>query len=121
MTVPVQGLTIFATFFVAASAIERLLEPVASLLPSSQDAKSDASTKAAAAGHDILTTGSTNSLQDAATAADGANWLIYLKMVAMWTLATVIAMIASAMLRLYFLRTVGIAGGGRGIEISPLD
>jgi hypothetical protein len=116
---PVQGLTIFATFFVAASAIERLLEPLAGFLPSSQDAKADAQTKMVAAGQAVASGSpdSTAHLQNAAAAADDANFMEYWKSVSLWTLATVVAMAAAALLRLYFLHTVGISNGTRTIEI----
>jgi hypothetical protein len=34
-----------------------------------------------------------------------------------WALATILAMVASATLRLYFLRVVGMSGAPRGLEI----
>jgi ElaB/YqjD/DUF883 family membrane-anchored ribosome-binding protein len=46
---PIDGLTIFAVFFVAAFAIERLLEPLSALLISKQDVSDDPSTSMNAA------------------------------------------------------------------------
>ena len=48
-TTPIDGLTIFAVFFVAAFAIERLLEPLAALLIPKQDVSDDLSTSMGAA------------------------------------------------------------------------
>jgi hypothetical protein len=116
---PAQGLTIFAVFFVAAAAIERLLEPLASLLPDAGELTSQAHAKTVAAGKALVEAPADADapLADAATAISNASFATYWRTVAFWALATVIAMIASAALRLYFLRTVGIASGPRSFEV----
>ena len=117
--VPAQGLTIFAVFFVAAAAIERLLEPLASLLPETDDLRSQAHAKTVAAGKALVQTPADADapLSDAATAISDASFATYWRTVAFWALATIVAMIASASLHLYFLRTVGIASGPRFFEV----
>lgn len=121
---PVQGLTIFAVFFVTASAIERLLEPVSRMLPSATDKKAEAESKLAGAGQTVLATAHgtpppehATTLEDAASALDDAQFRNYWKSLLMWTLATLIAMLASAFMKLYMLRTVGISNGPRPVEI----
>ena len=121
---PVQGLTIFAVFFVAASAIERLLEPLSKMLPSTTDKKAEAESKVADAGQTLVAqaqgapaAASATTLAEAAQTVDDSNYLDFWKSLLLWTVATIIAMIASAFLRLYFLRTVGISNGPRAVEI----
>lgn len=124
----VTGLTIFATFFVAATAIERLLEPLSGWLPSTTDQKASASSDVKAAGSTVAAaadptqpavTAQTASaeLQAAAVSIDRSSFSNFWKSTVLWALATIIAMLAAAGLRLYFLRTVGIAGGPRWEEI----
>ncbi len=125
---PVQGLTIFATFFVAAAALERLLQPLAGWLPSATDAGVNAATAKAAAGptvalaaadpHDSTSEATAKqALTEAAKAADKSSYTGFWKSVLLWALATTIAMAASAGMKLYFLRTVGIASGPRWSEV----
>lgn len=116
---PVQGLTIFAVFFVASAAIERLLEPLASLLPDAENLNSQAHAKTVAAGQALIQNpdDADDPMREAADAISNASFSTYWRTVAFWTLATVIAMIASAVLRLYFLRAVGIASGPRYVEV----
>ncbi|MEO6885317.1 MAG: hypothetical protein ABI232_03395 [Jatrophihabitantaceae bacterium] len=118
-TTPVQGLTIFAVFFVAAAAIERLLEPLASLLPDTSDLRAQAHAKTVAAGKALVEapTASGEPLTDAANAISDASFATYWRTVGFWALATIIALIASACLHLYFLRAVGIATGPRALEV----
>ena len=115
----VQGLTIFAVYFVAAAAIERLLEPLASLLPDTGDLAAQAHAKTVAAGKALVDTPEAADvpLTEAATAISNATFAVYWRTVAFWALATIIAMIASATLDLYFLRTVGIASGPRYLQV----
>jgi hypothetical protein len=124
---PVQGLTIFATFFVTATAIERLLEPLSGLLPSASDAKTNAKNALTLAGAKVVnaagkvdgtpeSTAAKDGLAAAATSVDNSDYRTYWKSVSLWGTATVIAMFASAGLKLYFLRTVGIASGPRWVE-----
>jgi hypothetical protein len=141
-TVPIEGLTIFAVFFVAASGLERLLEPFSVLWDKSKvEAQSalkeaaaavaeykgkvktwndaaDAAAKAAAkqaaddAATDVDTKLQTAAVKQAAAAAtDGRKALVA------WGLATVLGVLASASLKLYLLKQVGIASPPRELEI----
>jgi len=112
-------LTIFATFFVAAAAIERLLEPLSKLLPSATDMHADADTKLSDAGMKFAAghSDAEDALNTAATLSDHASYRDYWKSISLWTVATLLAMVAAAFLRLYFLRTVGISNGPRPMEI----
>jgi hypothetical protein len=121
---PAQGLTVFAVFFVAAAAIERLLEPLSKMLPSATDKKAEADSMVAHAGQMLMAqaqgapaASGTTMLSQAATTVDDANYRDFWKSLLLWTVATVVAMVASAFLRLYFLRTVGISNGPRAVEI----
>jgi hypothetical protein len=124
---PAAGLTVFAVFFVAAAAIERLLEPIAALMPNTTEQKTIAKTAVVAAGNKTASvaasttpaalTAAQTALNDAANEVDGANWSTYWKTVSLWAIATVIAMLGSAFLKLYFLHAVGIAAGPRPVEI----
>ncbi len=124
----VTGLTIFATFFVSATAVERLLEPLSGWLPSTTDQKASADSDIKAAGNTVAAAGdptqpnitavtASAELQAAAVSVDRATFSSFWKSTVLWALATVIAMVAAGGLRLYFLRTVGIAGGPRWEEI----
>ncbi len=124
---PVDGLTIFAVFFVAAAAIERLLEPVAGAILDKKAAQDEAKKAVEDAGKKTvaaLADADPNAHQEAdaavKTAAEKAATvedITYVRTVVFWALATIVAMAASALLKLYFLRTVGIASGTRTIEV----
>jgi hypothetical protein len=124
---PVQGLTIFAVFFVASAAIERLLEPLLHALFDTASVQATARTRLQAAGKIVQTLPAVPTVQESdtaeaaiQTAAEGAaavEWVNLQRTVFFWVLATVIAMLASASLRLYFLHTVGISAGPRWVEI----
>jgi hypothetical protein len=124
---PVDGLTIFAVFFVAASAVERLLEPVASAILDKKAAQDDAAKAIEAAGSKFVAAlatadrsndmAATRALEEAAAKAATVEDVTYVRTVTFWVLATVVAMAASAFLKLYFLRTVGITSGTRTIEV----
>ena len=115
------GTTIFAVFFVAAAGIERLLEPIAGLLPDKSDLNKDAHSAkvraglAVAAGHSDEEV--TSLLGDAATKAVRAKDWVFGQTVGFWALATIISIIASALLKLYLPYVVGIASGGRAFQI----
>jgi hypothetical protein len=141
-TTTVAGVTIFAVFFVAATALERLLEPIAMVLnpgPESdlQQAESDvAKTKQAAVEeHAALIAAQLTSppqstpapqprrddLQTALDAAAGAKakasqWKLNRK-VLFWALASALSVIASSAMKLYFLTAVGIANPPRTLEL----
>jgi hypothetical protein len=128
----VDGTTIFAVFFVGATAIERLLEPFSSALLPQEQTKKDAADKkkdaqkatetvaaaiASAPGAKPDTEDAEKKL-DAAAAADQAvadrDWY---RKVLFWGIASIVSVVASASLKLYFLGTVGIAHANRWEEI----
>jgi hypothetical protein len=128
----VAGLTIFAVFFVAAQAIERLLEPIASLLdPKAADALAAASgeaTEAAAAataklhsgdgkGAAAAITAAQDKLDEAADKKAKAATSKANRKVVFWAVASAVAVLAASGMRLYFLRTVGIATPNRALEV----
>lgn len=139
---PVEGLTIFAVFFVAAFAIERLIEPLT--LFYGQDKKEDLEAKAAKAKaaveaaygaqaaylsaddagkaaaktkFDELKTAAQKALDDAAAAKGGANAITGNRAVVAWAAASAIGILAASMLQLYLLKQVGIASPPRTMEL----
>lgn len=94
---PVDGLTIFAVFFVAAAAVERLLEPVASAILDKKAAQDDAKKTIEDAGSKLVaamatTDGSkdqvaTEALEQAATKAATVEDVTYVRTVVFWVLA----------------------------------
>lgn len=130
---PVAGVTIFAVFFVAAQGVERLLEPIASLLQNdSRDglaaAAADAQTKVDRA-QALAVRGSADPAFMAASAAaqaaldeaaarkaahqrSQAN-----RTVAFWAIASSVSIVAAAVLKLYLLTTVGVASPGRVLDV----
>jgi len=129
---PVDGMTIFAVFFVGATAIERLLEPFSSaLLPQDQKKKDAADKKKAAqtattAVADAIanapntrpnTSEAAEKLGEAATAEQMVADRDWYRKVLFWAIASVVSVVASASLQLYFLGTVGIAHASRWEEI----
>ncbi len=121
MPKPVDGTTIFAVFFVAAAAIERLLEPIAGLLPDKADLKQDAQAAKVDAGMAVARGKSDKAVQpmlnDAAQKAVKAKDWVFGQTVGFWALATIISVVASALLKLYLPYVVGIASGGRAFQI----
>jgi hypothetical protein len=128
----VEGLALFALFFVTAAALERFLEPIAALVPGIDrptddfEAKKEAAAKAVrgadeAAKNDpnrqtLLDTAKA-SLDEAAAAMAKVDRHKGDRTIGLWFIATILAIWASAALKLYFLRTVGIANVPRGLEI----
>jgi hypothetical protein len=124
---PVDGVTIFAVFFVAAAAIERLLEPIASLLPNKTDLDQQAQDSKAVAGAKLsgaVKAGVADPKSVAAAAIDKAiadkasrdRWVLA-QTVGFWAVATALGIWASALLKLYLPYVIGIASGGRAIQI----
>jgi len=121
----VEGLTIFAVFFVAATALERFLEPLASLL--GNKTKTEAATakgEAQVAVDNAASTQDQAGLQSARAKVATAAGKIAAKDVAMgnrkiafWLIATLLAIFASANMKIYMLTTVGIAQPSRFMEI----
>jgi hypothetical protein len=135
---PVAGLTIFAVFFVAAQGIERLLEPLTLLLPPAgldreeKAARADDAVAAATRTYVKVTEHANRdnkeahrsalraaeiSLRQAAQAQAAARVRKSDLSVLIWAVATVVGVLASASLKLYLLRTVGIAQPPRTLEI----
>jgi hypothetical protein len=127
---PIEGLTIFAVFFVAATAVERLLEPIAGWLLPKQDkevaagaAKKDAgkavadAVAAPVADRDKMISTANTKLQDAAAKSAELADHVWARTIVYWALASIIGMYAAAGLHLYFLKTVGISSGSRWEEI----
>jgi hypothetical protein len=134
VTAPVGGLTIFAVYFVAAQAIERLLEPVASLLgqgakdnlvSATVDAQSKVNTAhvlSAAPGTTadavkLANQAAQNALNTAANAKGKADQVQANRTVFFWALASAVGVVASAVLKLYLLTTVGVASPGRVLDV----
>lgn len=139
---PVEGLTIFAVFFVTASAIERLIEPLT--LFYGQDKKADLDAKTATAkdaveaayvaqaahlgsGEAARTAAKTKfdgakiiaqkALDDAAAAKGGANKITGNRAVVVWAAASAIGILGASILKLYLLKQVGIASPPRPMEL----
>lgn len=139
---PVQGLTIFAVFFVAASAIERLIEPLT--LFYGQDKKADLEAKSAAAAaavdaaygaqaaylgsddagkaaakskFDAAKDEAKTALDAAAEAKGGSDKITGNRAVVVWAGASAIGILAASMLKLYLLKQVGIASPPRPMEL----
>lgn len=133
-----EGLTIFAIFFVAAQGIERLLEPIASLFTSAEDdlkaaEKQVEDAKKAAGAEQIQNLrnmlGGQPTTEDAKKVElqhelDGAATKVAAlrrskndRKVVFWALASSVAIVASASMQLYLLRTVGISSAPRYHEV----
>lgn len=157
---PVEGLTIFAVFFVAALGIERLLEPISRAIvapiksekriaaeqaeakwiedladatttqgrwvsavqevidhvPAKESPETTAANDAAKKVTAAATTAQT-SANETATAVAKHETASLGGALLLWTLATIVSMLAAAKLNLYFLHTIGISSGPLWIEI----
>ncbi|SCX28020.1 hypothetical protein [Mycolicibacterium fluoranthenivorans] len=130
--VPLDGLTIFAVFFVAALAIERLLEPFSdAILPTATSAvKAGAALRNAGAltavfvrtrsqrretatsdesDNDADSKLVTQEIKSAATKAENLSVRQLARTTAFWVIATCAGMVVAASMNLYFLSTIGIA------------
>jgi hypothetical protein len=133
---PVQGLTIFATFYAAAQAIERLLEPISSVLFPKDKPADDYASKldevegkmmkwasvignpgASQTDKDAAKQEAEAKLLEAANAKAKLDGRHLDRVIAFWVAATILGMWSSATLHLYFLKVIGVAGGSRGLEI----
>jgi hypothetical protein len=122
-----EGLTLFALFYVAAQAIERLLEPFSSFLLPNQDKKKDADealAEAKKAKADAAKSGTDESAKKAETelekAAKEKAELAALnrhRAILFWGIASVVGIAVSAGMKLYFLQRTGIANSSRWWEI----
>lgn len=119
---PVDGITIFAVFFVAAQAIERLLEPIASWIdPKMNDevekAKAEAENSLAEHLAEPMSDAVKSKMNDAAHIKVRAIKSRANRKIVFWAAATAIAIFAAAGLRLYFLQTIGVARTPRALDI----
>jgi hypothetical protein len=129
-------LSMFATFYVAAQAIERLLEPLSNALlnkdavEGTYASKVDDAMKKAKDLADAASAESPNAaqiadkkkaaetaLKDVADAKNKVDFLSQARTALFWSLATVAGMAASAALKLYFLVLVGISPAPRWMEV----
>lgn len=129
-TAPVAGLTIFAVFYVAAQALERLLEPISSLLNPLRVSESEATgaDKAVKDAAEAVTNDRTVS-QDATkksiisaqsaldTAAKKRATSRANRTVAFWGIASALGVLSAASLKLYLLNRVGIGNPPRYLDI----
>jgi len=121
----VDGLGIFAVFFVAALAVERLLEPLTMLdrkKPALEETAKDEQKKAVAAirglGAGVATAAAAQEQLGVAADAAAATevWSTY-RAVALWGLASILGALAAAMLNLHLLKTAGIQTPSLYLEI----
>ena len=130
---PAAGVTIFAVFFVAAQGVERLLEPIASLVKNDSRenlaaAAADAQAKVDKAQSLSGKCSADPAFMAASEAAQAAlNEAAKLKAahqrsqanrtVAFWAIASSVSIVAATVLRLYLLTTVGVASPGRRLDV----
>lgn len=104
----VNGLSIFAVFFAAALAVERLLEPLTLLDPKKPALEKDTKEKKAEVVAAANATAAQDKLLDAADAAAKAEmWATY-RAIFFWALASIVGALAAALLNLHLLRATGI-------------
>jgi hypothetical protein len=115
---PAEGLTIFATFYVVAQAVERLLEPFSRVLLPADSEEEEAAKKAVAAQNAV---NASTDAQDQVDAAAKAKAELASKgqhrTILFWALASLVGVAVSAGMKLYFLQRVGIANSSRWWEI----
>ncbi len=129
-------LSMFATFYVAAQAIERLLEPLSNALLNKDSAAGTYASKvddALKKAEDLATAASSDrpspedikakktaaetALKGVADAKNKVDFLSQARTMLFWALATAVGMVASAALKLYFLVLVGMHPAERWIEV----
>jgi hypothetical protein len=109
----VEGVSIFALLYVAAQAVERLLEPASQLLLPIAKAEKERDSALAAFQKEKTTTSATEAAKKQASLERRRSN----RSVLFWGLATVIGLFTAGTLRLYFLRTLGISDSERWAEI----
>ena len=130
---PAAGLTIFAVFFVAAQGLERLLEPLASLLKADTrealnaakaDAQAQVDSAQAAAGNGgadpafVAAAAAAQTALDAAATAKAKHQSSQAnRTVAFWAIASAGGIVSAAILKLYLLTVVGVASPGRVMDV----
>ena len=108
-----SDVTIFAFLYIAAQAIERLLEPISSrILPTAEEIKNRDITQAKFENSKKEKDGIEAANAKAALAIKRAN-----RTVVFWAIATCCGLIASSGLKLYLLTTIGAASVPRAAEI----
>jgi len=131
-----SGVTIYAVFYVAAQAIERLLEPFTNILLPKKDETKKVETKAiqavnanamfvaavAFAKEAAVTKAWREATQtkasEAASAQDELDKKVYVRAVVFWVIATTLGILASGYFGLYFVHTIVTANPpSRGIDI----
>jgi RsiW-degrading membrane proteinase PrsW (M82 family) len=115
-----SGVTIYAVFYVASQAIERILEPFSNLLLSKEDQVNSVKTKTAQAvnAKEMLITAAASNMgptaienlrqtgKEAAKARDELDKKVYVRGVLFWVIATALGMIASGWFGLYLVHTI---------------
>jgi hypothetical protein len=109
----ITDVSIFALLYVAAQAVERLLEPVSWLALKIDDAKKTRDTAFAA----YQTSGKSDAGTTAANAQASLEHARSNRAVVYWALATGVGMFAAAALKLYFLHILGVTDAPRWAEI----
>lgn len=111
---PVEGISVFALMYVLAQGLERLLEPVASWVGSTES-ETVARDQAVAT---ALTSGMKTHVEAAAAAQARLDQKRANRAVGLWATATVLAMLASAALGVYLLSILGAQDTPRSFEIA---
>lgn len=125
VALPAQGLSVFAFFYVIAQAEERALEPISWVLLRTSKLEQQRDTTLASAQNTMTMAGIGQSTVAAATsqakaAADAQADLDRRRAnrtLVFWAIATAVALFASAYLKLYFLRVIGLQGAPRFMDI----
>jgi hypothetical protein len=111
---PAAGISVFALLYIAAQGLERLMEPFASWVGSTEVevvARDQAVARA-------LTTSTELDVAAAATAQAELNKKRANRGIALWAVATLLAMLGSAIMGLYLLQIVGATNVPRVLEIA---
>lgn len=111
---PVEGIGIFAVFYIFAQALERFMEPVIGLVPAKKKALSERDIAIAEA----KTKSTNDNLVKAADAQEQVNQARANMTVLSWGLTSLIAMLGSGYLGMYLLRAVGVAGAPVWLDIA---
>jgi hypothetical protein len=128
VSTPVTGVGIFAVFFVAAQAIERLLEPVADMLQG--DTASAVATTSKEA-NEAVTAAASAPDPDKATAATTANDKMHAlanatalnskataeRKVVFWAVACVVGIVGAAALHLFLFATIGFTSAPPALDV----
>jgi hypothetical protein len=111
---PAQGISVFALLYVLAQGLERLMEPLASWVGSTESetvARDQAIARA-------LTTGTKDDVEAAAATQARLDQKRANRAIGLWATATVLAMLGSAALGVYLLTILGAQDVPRSLEIA---